>query len=122
MDLFAIFERWAGARQLGEVATALSDHGCCWGQYRDFLSMVSDDPRCSIENPMFAQVDQPGVGPILSAGSPLRFGAIEAAEVPTAPVLGEHTEYVLAEVLGLADGEIGDLHDAGVVAGPSATG
>lgn len=118
-DLFALVERWAASRPLRDVATAFNDRGCCWGQYRDFLSMVDDDPRCSIENPMFAQVDQPGVGSVLSAGSPLRFGAVDAPAVPTAPVLGEHTEYVLADVLGLGDGEIGELHDAGVVAGPA---
>ena len=36
-----------------------------------------------------------------------------------APVLGEHTDEVLAEVLGLGDGEIGRLYDRGVVAGPT---
>ena len=35
-----------------------------------------------------------------------------------APVLGEHTDEVLAEVLGLGDGEIGELYERGVVAGP----
>ena len=33
-----------------------------------------------------------------------------------APQLGEHTEEVLADVLGLSDAEIGRLHDDGVVA------
>ena len=35
-----------------------------------------------------------------------------------APLLGEHTEEVLADVLGLSSREIGRLHDDGVVAGP----
>ncbi|MFM2130766.1 MAG: hypothetical protein RL477_2312, partial [Pseudomonadota bacterium] len=35
-----------------------------------------------------------------------------------APVLGADTDRVLAEVLGLPEGEIGRLHDAGIVAGP----
>jgi 2-methylfumaryl-CoA isomerase len=33
-------------------------------------------------------------------------------------LLGEHTDHVLAEVLGLSAGEIGRLHDSGIVAGP----
>ena len=37
-----------------------------------------------------------------------------------APQLGEHTEQVLAEVLGLSGAEVGRLHDAGTVAGPGA--
>jgi 2-methylfumaryl-CoA isomerase len=35
-------------------------------------------------------------------------------------VLGEHTDEVLAGVLGLSEHEIGRLHDEGVVAGPAA--
>ena len=37
--------------------------------------------------------------------------------VTPAPRLGQHTDEVLAEVLGLSGGEIAKLHDAGVVAG-----
>ena len=37
-----------------------------------------------------------------------------------APRLGEHTDEVLAEVLRLSSAEIGKLHDAGTVAGPTA--
>jgi 2-methylfumaryl-CoA isomerase len=33
-----------------------------------------------------------------------------------APVLGEHTEAILADVLGLGSGQIGKLMDEGVVA------
>jgi len=36
-----------------------------------------------------------------------------------APVLGEHTDEVLAEILGLSALEIGKLHDSGIVAGPN---
>jgi 2-methylfumaryl-CoA isomerase len=35
-----------------------------------------------------------------------------------APVLGEHTDEVLADLLGMSDGQIGKLRDRGVVAGP----
>jgi 2-methylfumaryl-CoA isomerase len=33
--------------------------------------------------------------------------------------LGEHTDEILAEELGLSSAEIGALHDARIVAGPS---
>ena len=42
-----------------------------------------------------------------------------AREAPgRAPRLGEHTDEVLADVLGLPEHEIARLHDAGLVAGP----
>jgi len=115
--LFALIESWVGSHDLATVGAALESHRCCWGQYRDFLGMVSNDPRCSVANPMFQQVDQPGVGSVLSAGSPLRFAATGDVAVPPAPVLGAHTDEVLTELLGLSTSEIADLHDRGVVAG-----
>ncbi|MEM7094039.1 MAG: CoA transferase [Actinomycetota bacterium] len=117
--LFDLIEAWSSSHSYAHVAAALDEHGCCWGRYRDFLGMVQDDPRCSTENPMFQQVDQPGVGTVLSSDTPLRFAAAPDRPLPIAPELGAHTDEVLAEVLGMAAGEIGDLHDRGVVAGPA---
>jgi len=55
-------------------------------------------------------------------GSPLRFGACDRAAVRRAPLLGEHTDEILTDVLGLSDAEIGRLYTDGVVAGASAVG
>jgi 2-methylfumaryl-CoA isomerase len=82
--------------------------------------MVNNDARCSTENPMFQRVDQPGVGSVLSAGSPLRFSADDHVVVPPAPVLGADTDQILEELLGLSTGEIAGLHDRKVIAGPEA--
>ena len=48
--------------------------------------------------------------------SPLDFSAAPRVRVRRAPLLGEHTEEILAEVLGLSGREIGRLHDDGIVA------
>jgi len=117
--LFALVRQWASASTIVEIEAAMTSNGCCWGRYNDFLGMVRDDERCSTANPMFQRVEQPGVGSVLSAGSPLRFGSQPAAVVPTAPLLGEHTDEVLEGLLGLSPAEIGGLHDRGVVAGPA---
>ena len=39
--------------------------------------LVEHDPRCSTENPMFAEVEQPGIGTYLMPGSPLAFSGAE---------------------------------------------
>ena len=80
--------------------------------------MVDDDPRCSTQNPLFATLEQPGIGSYLVPGSPLQFSAFERPAPRRAPILGEHTDLVLSEVLGLSGAEIGRLRDAHVVAGP----
>jgi 2-methylfumaryl-CoA isomerase len=67
---------------------------------------------------MFSVLEQPGIGEYLVPGSPLDFSALERQAPRRAPVLGEHTDQVLAEVLGMGDGQIGALRDRGIVAGP----
>ena len=37
-------------------------------------------------------------------------------------MLGEHTDEILLGDLGLSEGEVGRLHDAGIVAGPDRSG
>jgi 2-methylfumaryl-CoA isomerase len=68
---------------------------------------------------MFAEVEQPEIGTYLMPGSPLAFSGAERLPPERAPLPGEHTDEILAGVLGLGDGEIGRLHDQGIVAGPT---
>jgi 2-methylfumaryl-CoA isomerase len=95
--LCEILAEWVVARDLGEVAAAFEKQGVLWGPYQTIKQLVAEDPRASTANPMFEEVEHPGLGRILTAGSPLRFSA--AAPVPPrrAPTLGEHTEEVLRE-------------------------
>lgn len=114
----ALLKPWVGSRTLAEVREIFDANSVCWGPYQSFMEMVRNDPRVSEANPMFAQVDQPGIGTYLMPGSPLRFADVPAVPPRRAPVLGEHTDEILSGVLGLTDLEIGRLHDARVVGGP----
>jgi len=114
----SVMEPWFRAHTLEQIRTAFDQHSVCWGPYQTFRQLVDEDPRCSPNNPMFQMADQPGIGRYLMAGSPLEFSAIERRKVGPAPVLGQHTEEILGEDLGLSPTEIGRLHDDGVVAGP----
>ena len=120
--LGAVIKPWTVARTLAEIQVAFDDHDVCWGPYQTFMELVDLDPRCSSANPLFEEVEQPGIGTYLMAGSPLELSAFERLPVRPAPELGQHTEEVLAEVLGLDGVEIARLHDDGVVAGPVAAG
>jgi 2-methylfumaryl-CoA isomerase len=114
----AILRPWFAARTLADVRAAFADTGVSWGPYQTFRQLVQEDPRCSPANPMFEVIDHPGVGSYLAPGSPLHFVGLGRHPVRRAPVLGEHTEEILADVLGLTQHDIGALHDRGVVAGP----
>jgi 2-methylfumaryl-CoA isomerase len=114
----AILRPWFAQRTLAEVRETFAGTGVSWGPYQTFRQLVHEDPRASTENPMFEVVEHPGVGSYLAPGSPLDFTGIGRVPVRRAPILGEHTEEILAEVLGLAAHEIGAMAERGVVAGP----
>jgi 2-methylfumaryl-CoA isomerase len=103
------------ARSRADLARDFDRLGVCWGPYQDIATLVAEDPECSPANPMFSTVLQPGVGEMLAAGIPLDFSARERLPARPAPRLGEHTEEVLHELLGLPPEEFGRLHDRGVV-------
>jgi len=117
----AVLRRWFLARDLPAIREVFSRHGVSWGPYQTFKQLVAEDPRCSTANPLLEEVEHPGVGPYLMPASPLDFSAVPRLPVRRAPLLGEHTEQILADVLGLGSREIGRLHDAGVVASPDLT-
>lgn len=116
-EIAGILAPWFAARSGAEVRAALDSQGVCHGPYQTFREMVEQDPDCSVDNPMFAMVDQPGIGRYLAPASPIRFARSANLDPLLAPRLGEHTDQILAEELGLSGEQIGKLHDTGVVAG-----
>jgi 2-methylfumaryl-CoA isomerase len=118
-DLIAALLRpWFASRDLREVRELFAGTGVSWGPYQTFRQLVTEDPRCSTANPLFEETEHPGVGRYLMPGSPLWFTDVPREPVRRAPTLGEHTEQILADTLGLNPTEIGRLHDNGTVAGP----
>lgn len=117
-DLIAALLRpWFAARDLAAVREAFASTGVSWGPYQTFRQLVAEDPRASTANPLFEDVEQPGIGTYLMPGTPLGFSGFERAPVRPAPRLGENTEEVLAELLGMGQREIGRLYDDGTVSG-----
>lgn len=116
-EIAATLEPWFRARTLDQVRTTFEEHRVTWGPYRTVREAIDTDPDCSTDNPMFGMVEQPDIGTYLMPGSPLDFGAVERVPARPAPRLGEHTDEILLEVLGLSEAELGALHDDGIVAG-----
>ncbi|HEX6442073.1 MAG TPA: CoA transferase [Stellaceae bacterium] len=113
----ALLAPWCGQRTLAEITQAFAGTGVLWGPFQDFVELVREDPRCSPANPLFAEVEQPGIGRYPMPGLPLDFGAAPRQPTLPAPRLGEHTDAVLSQVLGLSAAEMARLHDSGIAAG-----
>jgi 2-methylfumaryl-CoA isomerase len=117
--LAALIAPWVAERSLATVAEAFDRHGVCWGAYQTFAQLLHEDWRVSDANPVFRDIDQPGIGKVRVGGSPLAFGAIHRDDPRPAPQLGQHSEQILADDLGLSATEIAGLRDRGIVAGPA---
>jgi len=114
-EITKILEPWFLKRKLKEISERLSEHGVCWEKFQTFSQLITEDSRFSEDNEMFENIYQPGIGSYLASGSPLNFSAHERLPVRPAPMLGQHTNEILAEVLGLPDHSIAKLHDDGIV-------
>lgn len=115
-----ILAPWFAARSVDEFARDFDAAGVTWSVFRSFAEALAQDPDLSTENPLFAEIDQAGIGRYLVPGSPIHFPALRRETPVPAPRLGEHTEEILADVAGLPSNEIAALFDAGVVAAPPA--
>ena len=114
--LFPLFEAAMAAQKLVELGPRLDAAGVTWGPYQTLAEAVHGDARLFTANPQFQTIAHksgltyPAAGPAATLAGEAR-GAVRPA-----PQLGADTDAVLAEVLGLASGAIGKLHEEGLVA------
>jgi crotonobetainyl-CoA:carnitine CoA-transferase CaiB-like acyl-CoA transferase len=72
-------------------------------------------PHYKVRN-MVRTVHDPILGEVTIPGFPLKFSAYpELPEGLEAPLLGQHGEQVLREVLGYSEAELGNLRESGVL-------
>jgi succinate---hydroxymethylglutarate CoA-transferase len=66
---------------------------------------------------MVTEVEHESCGPMKLVSPPVKYGSDGMVNVRTAPpTLGEHTDHVLADLLGMDQSEVGALRERGVVA------
>jgi 2-methylfumaryl-CoA isomerase len=103
---------------LADIGPLFDANGVCWGVYRSPRQAMVEDPNCSTANPLFQEIEQPGIGRYLAAGSPMRFGDLPPQPVKPAPTLGEHGPAIASADLGRSPDEVAALRAAGVLSAP----
>ena len=114
--LFPLFEAAFAARDAATLAPAFDACGVTWGPYQSLHEAVTTDKRLFTENPLFQTIRHPSGLAYPASGPAATLANAARGDVRCAPRLGEHTDEVLASVLGLDSGAIGKLHDEGLVA------
>ncbi len=115
-ELCALLEPWFAAQSMAALEAVFDDCGICWDRYQTIGELVRDDPDCSDANPVFETIEQPGIGRYPVPRGAATFSAVPRGTPRPAPRVGQHTDEILAEILGLDSPQIGRLHDDGVVA------
>lgn len=110
--LNGLVRSWFVEHTAEEAAAALAASSVLHERYRTFTELASD-PLVT-ENPMFARLDQPRIGPHLAPGLPMSIDGRHEAPRP-APANGDDTAAVLAEHLGLDADRLADLTARGVI-------
>jgi 2-methylfumaryl-CoA isomerase len=111
--LGGVLAPWFASRTCDRVEDGLKGTSVLWSRYRDFAEVAA----ALHDEPLMARLDQPGLGPHLAPGSPLRLGGASPPPAP-APALGEHTGEVLRQVLDLPPDRVEALRNSGAIAGP----
>jgi 2-methylfumaryl-CoA isomerase len=118
--LFPLVEAAVGRRTLDSLASEFDRLGVCWGPYQSMHAAVHD-PVMVTSNPIFSQILQKSGTTYPVSGAPATIPQTQRGAPRRAPHLGEHTDEVLAGVLGLSAAQIGRLHDAKLVAAAAAS-
>ena len=107
--LFDIFQAAAEAEDYAALAERMGAHGCTFENYRSHYE-ASQDPMLIDNNPLFGPSPaNPSSFDYPAARSFTNIPEREVGDPAPAPFLGQHSEEVLAEKLGLSSGAIAKL-------------
>ncbi len=101
------------SRSYEEWEALLTKNGIPVGAINN-LAQVVEHPQVKARGSL-VEVDHPRAGKLRVVGAPVRLSATPGSIRTPSPGLGEHTDEVLRELLGLGDGEIETLRAAGAL-------
>jgi formyl-CoA transferase len=111
-ECFAIIEEWTQQHDKFEAMRILNEHNVPCGPILDMGELAQDESlraRASI-----VEVEHPQRGKFLTVGCPIKLSD-SPVEVMTSPLLGQHTEEILRQVVGYDDEEIAAARAAGAI-------
>jgi formyl-CoA transferase len=100
-------------RSCSEWMELLVDHAIPCGPVNDMEHLYSD-PQL-LHRGMVAAVPHPTIGTLRLAGIPIQFSETPSSIRRPPPLLGEHTEQVLPEVLGYTPQQLEELRRQGAI-------
>ena len=113
--IFDTIEQWTMTKTKFEAMDILNKYDIPCGP---ILSMkeLSEDPSLRATGTV-VEVAHPERGKYLSVGNPIKLSD-SPTEVTRSPLLGEHTDEILRQVLGFSDSKVAEIHASGALDPP----
>ncbi|CAO3456290.1 CaiB/BaiF CoA transferase family protein [Azospirillum largimobile] len=112
-ELVALLEELIRTRDSHDWLSALEQVGVPCGPIND-LTAVFEDPQVKARN-IHQDLPHPTQGSVPTVASPIRYSGTPLVHDTAPPTLGQHTDAVLADQLGLSEADIASLRDRGVI-------
>ena len=103
-------QTWMAGRMTDEIVSTLEQHSIPCGPVLDIPALVRD-PQFQV-NETVVHVEYPGLGPVPVLAPPIRLSGDAMPRRGRPPRLGEHTQEVLSEWLGLGEADLQSLRVA----------
>jgi formyl-CoA transferase len=114
-QIFASIEAWTMTKTKFEVMDICNQHDIPVGPILSMKEIAEDDSLRKTGT--VVEVDHPGRGKYLTVGNPVKLSD-SITEVQRSPLLGEHTDEILAKDLGYSADEIAAIKASGAITAP----
>jgi len=111
-DCFAVVEQWTNTQDKLAAMAALNEIGVPCGPVLDMGELMADASLAA--RGTVVEVAHPERGPFKTVGCPIKLSDSVVA-VTASPLLGEHTEDILKEIVGYGDQEIAKARADGAI-------
>src|SRR3979490_1023612 len=114
-EIFARIEQWTMTKTKLEATDILNKDDIPCGPILSMKELIEDQSLRATGT--IVEVDHPERGKYFSVGNPIKLSE-SPSEVTRSPLLGEHTDEILRQVLGFSDHQVAEIHDSGALDPP----
>ena len=111
-EVFSTIESWTMSKTKFEVMEICNPLNIPVGPILSMQELAKD--QSLRETGTIVEVDHPERGKYLTVGNPVKLSE-SVSEVSRSPLLGEHTEEILRDIIGLSDDEIAMAREEGAI-------
>jgi crotonobetainyl-CoA:carnitine CoA-transferase CaiB-like acyl-CoA transferase len=110
--LDAIVTEWTSKRTVNEIVSLLMGVSVPCSPILS-VDQICNDPHIAQAREMIVEMDHPLGGRMRVVSCPIKFTNMKPTIRSTAPLLGEHTEQVLTDIIGISEAEYARLKQTG---------